>query len=414
MAISLVQHASGTSTSNTVTVTLAATGAGNALLVAATYLSGTDSDLSGVTLGGSASGWASQLYIAGTDAPDMTFWADFSIAGGQTSLVVTLPAADTVTALTVDAYEVSGGLVALDRSAHGEVDGTSGSWTSTATGTTNYAAEFVLGCVTGYNNAGPAFTYTGPASPWVNETQLTLQTGAGSLSGYQIAASEAAFTYSGTASTTGSNLYYLAGIVTFRASGSVAGPVFRQAARALQAKRQRLPQQGRIRSSPGGPPSTHNIVTSGKIAFSFGIQGYSYFSLGLMVTTQALLVLDAILLQQPVASTGNLSLRLGSNSPTASTPMIELGGYQGYTPGGQALSFAAASGGVSLNSTAVSWTNTSPAPWVITGLEIWDAAGGGSNIPLRWLFGNWSGNPVVVAAGNAFLIPAGSLEIYLQ
>ena len=171
MAISLVQHASGLSASNTVTITLSATGSGNALIIAATYLSATDSDLQSVTLGGSGTGFSSQLYVNTTDVPDTSIWANFSIAGGQTSLAVTVPSGDSVTALAVDAYEVSGGLTALDKPAPPEVDGTSGSWTSTATATTTVAAEFILGVVTGVNNAGPAFTYTGPSSPWTKSAR---------------------------------------------------------------------------------------------------------------------------------------------------------------------------------------------------------------------------------------------------
>ena len=415
MAISLVQHASGLSASNTVTITLSATGSGNALIIAATYLSSTDSDLQSVTLGGSGTGFSSQLYVNTTDVPDTSIWANFSIAGGQTSLAVTVPSGDSVTALAVDAYEVSGGLTALDKTAHQEVDGTSGSWTSTATATTTVAAEFILGVVTGFNGAGPAFTFTGPSSPWVNETQINLVTGTSSMSGYQIAASEAAFTYSGTANTTGTNLFYLAAVATFKGpvSGST-GPKFYPRNSPVQARRQRLPQQGRIRSNPGGPPSTHVISTSGGITFRpFGFQGYSLSSYGLLVTTQAVLLLDAILLQQPAGSTGELALRLGSDSPTATTPMTEIPGQTGYEQGGTLCAFNAASGGTASNSTALSWTN-SGAPWEVLGLELWDPDGGGEDIPVRWLFADWNGAPVAVAAGNTFVIPPASLQISLS
>jgi hypothetical protein len=411
MTLSLVQHAGGTTASNTITLTLSATGAGNALIIVATYDSATDTDLQGVTLGGSGAGWASQLYVNATDTEDASIWANFSIAGGQTSLVVTVPSGDTVSALAVDAYEVSGGLVALDKTVHHEVDGTSGSWTSTATATTSSASEFILGVVTGFNNADTNFAFTGPSSPWVNETQLNLLTGASSMSGYQIAASEAAFTYSGTANTTGSNLYYLAAVATFRASTASSGPVFHPRNSAVQAKRQRQPQRGRIRSSPGGPPSTHVISTSGKISFRFGLQGHTpTFSFGLLVTTQALLLLDAILLQQPAGSIDTLSLRLGASPPTATTPMGELPGGAGYTLGGTPCTFSAASGGAAVNSTALSWTN-SGALWEIYGLELWDPSGLG--IPVRWLFADWSGYPVAVATGNTFAIPSSSLSIEL-
>jgi hypothetical protein len=408
VAISLVQHASGAIADNTVTITLAATGSGNALIIVATVDSTGDSDLQSVTLGGSAAGWASQFYAVGTDVEDISVWANFAVAGGQTSLVVTVPTANGVKALAVDAYEVSGGLSALDKSVHQEVDGTSGSWSSTATATTGYAAEFILGVVTGYNNAGANFTFTGPSAPWVNETQLALVTGFASLSGYQIASSTGTFTYSGTANTTGSNLYYGAAVVTFRTSPSTTGPAFQPGNSAVQARRQRLPLQGRVRSSPGGPPSTHTISSSGGISLQpFGFLGYSLASYGLLVTAQAEQLLNAILVQAPAAASGPLSLRLGSGTPTAVTAMAELLGGTGYTTGGQVCAFTAAAAGISTNSTALSWTNSGVA-WEITGLEFWDPG------PVRWIFADWSGAPIAVATGNSFAIPAGSLVVKLQ
>lgn len=410
MALSLVQHASGVTTSNTITVTLAATGAGNALIIVATVKSVGDSDLQGVTLGGASSGWASQLYVAGTDVEDMSIWANFGIAGGQTSLAVTVPSGNTVSGLAVDAYEVSGGLVALDKTVHQEVDGTGASWTSGATATTGSPNEFIVGVVTGFNNAGASFTFTGPASPWVNKTQLTLAANAASLSGYQIASSEAAFTYSGTASTTGSNLYYAAAVATFRASSATPGPVFHPRNTALQAKRQRQPQQGRIRSNPGGPASTFIISSSGRLVLQpFRFQGSSLYSYGLLVTAQAALLLDAILLQQKAGSVNELNLCLGSGAPTASTAMTQLLSNTGYTAGGQPVTFGAASGGASLNSSSLSWTNSGSAPWEILGLELWDPG----PPAVRWLYADWSGAPVAVAAGNTFAIPSASLQVSL-
>ena len=71
------------STSDTVTITLAATGAGNALIVVASlYDHGYCEALSSVTLGGSGAGFSSQLYVTGTDVDDRQIWANFSIAGG--------------------------------------------------------------------------------------------------------------------------------------------------------------------------------------------------------------------------------------------------------------------------------------------------------------------------------------------
>ena len=222
MALSLVQHKSGTSTtSNVCNVTLAATGAGNALIVVVSKNSTGDLNLSGITLGGSGTGWASQAYQVGTDAYDLGFWANYAIAGGQTALVVTAASGDTD--LIVDVYEVSGGLTGLDQVVFHEVDLTAATWTSTATLTTAQASEFIVGAVNGYNNTGGAFTFTGPASPWANETQLTPAGNSSQLSGYQISSATGTFTYSGTASTTGTNLVYLAAVATFKAAIVVPG-----------------------------------------------------------------------------------------------------------------------------------------------------------------------------------------------
>ena len=222
--VALVQHASNTSTSsNTCTVTLSATGAANALIVVVSYAATTDTDLASVTLGGSGSGFASQEYWPGTDAFDLAIWANYNIAGGQTSLVVTAGTGDTD--LMVDVFEVSGGLTGVGKvSTQKEVDGTSGSWSSNASGTTTQAVEFVLGFMTGYNNAGGSWTVTGPSSPWTNETSLNSTTSGGyprQLCGYQVTSATGSFTYSGTASTTGSNLYYQAGVVTFQAAAGI-------------------------------------------------------------------------------------------------------------------------------------------------------------------------------------------------
>ena len=210
--ISLVQHASGTSTTNTVTVTLAPTGAGNALIVVAGYgYSGSDANLASITLGGNAANWASQYYNPGTNAGDIAVWGNFNIQGSQTTLVVN--ANTGLTPIMVDVYEVSGlaPIVALDKTVTSESDGTGSTWTSPATGGLSQAQEFAVGVVTAY--AGGAFTFTGPAVNWTNETQLSGGTTIAQLSGYQITGSTAALTYSGTSSAT---LYYQAAVVTFR------------------------------------------------------------------------------------------------------------------------------------------------------------------------------------------------------
>ena len=215
--ISLIQHASGTSTTNSVTVTLNPTGQGNALVVVAGYgYSGSDANLASVTLGGSTANWASQFYNAGTNAGDVAVWANFNIQGNQTALVVN--ANTGLTPIMVDVYEVSGiaPVVALDRGVSGETDGSTGAWTSPSSGTLSQAQEFAVAVVTGYNYGGTtAYTFTGPATGgWTNETQLSGGTTIAQLSGYQITGATAALTYSGTSTAT--DLYYQAAVVTFR------------------------------------------------------------------------------------------------------------------------------------------------------------------------------------------------------
>ena len=162
-------------------------------------------------------------------------------------------------------------------------------------------------------------------------------------------------------------------------------------------------RQGRIRRNPGGPPSTHTITSYGGISFQpFGDRGYTpSFSFGLLVTTQALLLLDAIL---PPAASGvrrhALSLRLGRASPpTATTPMTELPGGTGYTLArGTARSLPRPGGRTELH--CVCPGRTRPGGGRSTGVELWDPPGQG-HPRVRWLFADWTGTPVTVAVGNS-------------
>jgi hypothetical protein len=96
-------------------------------------------------------------------------------------------------------------------------------------------------------------------------------------------------------------------------------------------------------------------------------------------------------------------IRLGTNAPTATSDMSELGGGTGYTTGGASITWNTVSAAATSNSGSVSWTN-SGSNWSLVGLEIWDTAG----TPLRHLFGTWNGQPVTVATGNTFTVnPAG-------
>ena len=413
MAISLVQHKSGTSATNTVTITLTSTGSGNALIVVASYaiLAGTGPNLSSVTLGGSGAGFSSQVYFSGDSANNgsLAIWANYSIAGSQTSLVVTAPAGNTP--IAVDVYEVSGGLNALDKAPTPvAVQATGATWASPTTAVLSKSAEFAVGVVFGWNNAGTALTFTGPASVWTNETQLTPSTFTGQLSGYQITTTTSALTYSGTTNTTGTNLNYVAGIATF-VTGSTLGNVS-PLTRVVRAKLPRQPlRKGRVTSSPGNPASMRPAVQGGGIKLQpFRLAGWVYTQYGLLDSNQAVFVLNAILNQQPVVSSGGINVRLGSNAPTAFTRMTELPNGGGYVTGGQTCAFNSAASASITNSGTVKWTNTSLQPWLITGVELWDQA----IQPVRWMQADWNGNPVSVATGNTFACIPGSLQISMD
>lgn len=126
--------------------------------------------------------------------------------------------------------------------------------------------------------------------------------------------------------------------------------------------------------------------------------------MGAIDQTQAGKLLNAMLRQTSVASTGGINVRLGTTAPTATTNMTELTGT-GYTTGGQAAAFSAASAGSSSNSASLTWTNSSGSSWSITGVELWDQA----TTALRWMYGTWIGAPVTVANGNSFVVAAGAL-----
>jgi hypothetical protein len=119
--------------------------------------------------------------------------------------------------------------------------------------------------------------------------------------------------------------------------------------------------------------------------------------------TDATNLLKAILNNTAYTTVAATKIRLGTNAPTATSNMTELGGGTGYTTGGSSISWNAVAAAASSNSGTVSWTN-SGSSWSLVGLEIWDTAG----TPLRHLWGTWTGQPVTVANGNTFQVsPAG-------
>jgi hypothetical protein len=124
--------------------------------------------------------------------------------------------------------------------------------------------------------------------------------------------------------------------------------------------------------------------------------------------TDATNILAAILNDVAYTTVSATHIRLGTNAPTATADMSELGGGTGYTTGGSVITWNAVSAAATSNSDTVSWTN-SGTNWSIVGLEIWDTAG----TPLRHLWGTWTGQPVTVATGNTFQVASAGIAISL-
>jgi hypothetical protein len=129
-----------------------------------------------------------------------------------------------------------------------------------------------------------------------------------------------------------------------------------------------------------------------------------------IVQAQANLLLNETLgVSSPTLFTGQGYLKLTTTAPTSTAAGTELSG-SGYTPGGSACNFNAASAGSTTGpTTSLSWTNASGSSWSIVGAELWDSAGS----PLRWWWGLFSGQPIVVANGNIFSISIGGITVTL-
>lgn len=132
--------------------------------------------------------------------------------------------------------------------------------------------------------------------------------------------------------------------------------------------------------------------------------------MGAVVQAQANQMINFSLVNTPAtaAATG-IKMRLGSTIGTGTAAMTELTGT-GYTAGGTACAFGAASGGSASNTGTPSWTNGSGSSWGIAGIELWDQAG----TPLRWWYGAWTGQPITVANGNTFAVAAAAVVASLS
>jgi hypothetical protein len=124
--------------------------------------------------------------------------------------------------------------------------------------------------------------------------------------------------------------------------------------------------------------------------------------------TDATNVLKAILNNTTYTGIATIHIRLGTNAPTATSNMTELGGGTGYTTGGTTIAWNTASAAATSNSGAVSWTNGSGGAWSLVGVELWDTIG-----PTRHMWGTWTGQPVSIANGNVFSVAAAGVAISL-
>lgn len=224
MTILFVQSASNSSTTgSTLTITLGSnTTMGNCLVVASL---GNDVSanptITGITLGLAAGNFAHLVSAgtAGTTASINEIWADPNCAGGQTSVVITY-SANVNGGLCAWVYEFSGIVTSspLDQSSTNFTTTTNATFTSNTTGTTTQANELWFGAVDGRST-----TITGPASPWINSTQIT-QNNRDLMAGYQIVSSTGTATYSGSYSP---NSFSEASVVTLKGSGvaAAAAPV---------------------------------------------------------------------------------------------------------------------------------------------------------------------------------------------
>ena len=125
--------------------------------------------------------------------------------------------------------------------------------------------------------------------------------------------------------------------------------------------------------------------------------------------TDAGRVLNAELHATNYTAATTVKTLLGTNAPTATVNMTELGGGTGYTTGGTVMTWNAASAAATSNSSSATWTNGSGGTWSIVGLEVW----GNEGTPLRHIWGTWTGQPISVANTNSFQIASAGISASL-
>ena len=212
-----------TTTANTLSVTIPATTAGSTLVVAVSSVNTTGpATVSGVTLGGSGTGFTQAAAIDADSVPvdnaynDAILWVGQDIAGGQTAVVVSGTNLH-VTAGSggVIVYEITGlpGAV-LDQSSTGKSDTGSSSWSSGTTGTTTTADEIWVGLVNCING-GPG----APGTPWTSTSDPNSSPSPW-LVGYQVVSATGTATWSGT--NAGGSYPWAAAVITLKSGAAPA------------------------------------------------------------------------------------------------------------------------------------------------------------------------------------------------
>jgi len=203
---SLIQAARNAGTGTSITVTLGQpTTAGQCLVVLVYTAASTNGAVSGVTLGGSPGNFAAEASKGtGGDHAIVTCWSNPSCAGGQTAIDISTSGSSGTQTILAWAFEMYGMLAAgplLDQQATLSSAGFVGSWALGPTAVTSQASEAWFAIAGGNVAGGTPGTYTGPASPWVNQPQQGVAGGSfsgGAVCGYQAVSAAAAASYNGT------------------------------------------------------------------------------------------------------------------------------------------------------------------------------------------------------------------------
>lgn len=222
--LTIVQHKRGgpTGGSTTLSVTLdSATTSGNCLIITAGATAGT-AGVTGITLGGGADNWHSDVHsrdTGGVVAVDIDIWSDPSCAGGQTAVVLSYPTTGSHSAC--DVWEVSPLLASLpaDKSASAP-GGSSTSYDSGPTATTSQASEFWVGAAVTISGSSGNPVLAGPGGSWVNQTQVNIGSLGSYVAGEQITTGTGAADYSGTIDRAS---FWAAAVVTYKAVVTASG-----------------------------------------------------------------------------------------------------------------------------------------------------------------------------------------------